>query len=147
MERMTWKHIVLGLLGFSFGVWFCMPRDMSLAPRWEVLVQDGHGRGLAGAEVTWTREADFAPALNGYTLQTADAWGRAAFPAVSVHTSPLLRTFACVRMLVRSVHGTCGYRQNIVAAADHTGELKRTEETLPLKGRGKLLTITLLKNE
>lgn len=144
---MTWKHIVMGVLGFALGYWFCMPRDTTLSPRWEVLVQDGKGRGLAAAEVTRTRESDFDRALNGYTLQAADSWGRAAFPPVHVRTSPLLRALACVRELAHSVHGTCGYRQNIVASVPGYVELKRTEEELPLIGRGRLLTITLRKEE
>lgn len=138
---MTWKHIVMGVLGFTFGLWFCAPRETTFAPRWEVLVQDASAHGLGSAEITQTRKSDVDSTLSGYTIQTADLWGRAAFPSIHTHTSPLLRTVACLRQLAR--HNTCGYHQNITAKVPGYIESARQESNLTLKERGKLLTITL----
>lgn len=141
---MTWKHVVMGVLGFGLGFWLCMPRETALAPRWEVLVQDTAGHGLGGAEVTQTRSSDVAPSLSGYTIQTADGWGRAAFPAVHTRTSPLLRVIACVRVVIaHGPHSRCGYHQDIRADVPGYAESARREGNLTLKERGRLLTITV----
>jgi hypothetical protein len=143
---MTWKHIVMGLVGFSFGLWFCYPREMALEPRWEVLVQDADGHGLLQAEVFQTRYDYATGGGRSETLRQADSYGRVAFPAVSAHTSPLLRTITCVRLKASGKKASCGFHQIIVAAADGYVETARQEGTLPLKGRGELLTVTMQKH-
>lgn len=145
--EMTWKHILLGLIGFSLGIWFCYPREMPLQPRWEVLVQDADGHGLPQASVFLTRYDYASGAGRSEALQHADIYGRAAFPAVSAHTSPLFRTIVCARLRLSGKQSTCGFYQVIVAAVDGYKETSRKESLLPLKGRGNLLTITLRKVE
>ncbi len=121
-----------------------MPRDAVLLPRYEVLVADAAGKGLAGAEVKQMRE-DYA--VSGHvssSLASADSYGRAAFPAVRGRTSPLLRLIVCGRRMVTlGVHAPCGYLHQIAVEVPGYSEAARSESKLPLKGRGNLLRITM----
>ncbi|MEO7029464.1 MAG: hypothetical protein ABI147_08665 [Acidobacteriaceae bacterium] len=147
LQEMKWKSIFAGICGFAFGFWLCMPRDTVLLPRYEVLVADAAGKGLAGAEVKQSRE-DYAISGNvSSSLTSADSYGRAAFPAVRGRTSPLLRLIMCGRRMVTlGVHAPCGYRFQIVAEVPGYAEASRSESKLPLKGRGRLLRITMRQN-
>ena len=141
---MTWKHIVLGVAGFAFGFWACMPREAVLQPRWEVLVVNDVGNGLAGARVHELRQDYITHRNDGTSEQIADSYGRAAFPAVRVRSSPLLRAIACGKQVVsQGAHASCGYYEDIVAELDGYAEAARSVSDLPIKSRGKLLMITL----
>jgi hypothetical protein len=141
---MTWKHIVLGVAGFAIGFWACMPREAVLQPRWEVLVVNDVGNGLAGARVRDMWQDYITDRGDGESDQVADSYGRAAFPAVRVRTSPLLRAIACGKQIAsQGAHAGCGYYQDIVAEVDGYAEAARSVSDLPVKSRGKLLTITL----
>ena len=138
---MTWKHLLAGICGFTFGFWLCMPRAVVWLPRYEVLVVDANGVPFPGSEVRQVRE-DIAAASS--TIATADSYGRAAFPSVHGRPSPLLRLFACERqMATHGIHAPCAYRQQIAAEIPGFVEASRTESDLPLKGRGRLLRITM----
>src|ERR1700728_155320 len=81
-RQMTWKHILAGLCGFGLGFWICMPRDVVLLPRYEVLVQDAFGKGFPLAEVREFRQDYAITAASTSSLAAADSYGRAAFPPV-----------------------------------------------------------------
>ncbi len=141
---MNWKHIVFGVAGFAFGFWACMPREAVLQPRWEVLVVNDVGNGLAGARVHELRQDYITDRAGGTSVQTADSYGRAAFPGVRVRTSPLLRTIACGKQIAsQGAHASCGYHNEITAIVDGYAEAARSVSDLPIGSRGKLLTITL----
>jgi hypothetical protein len=141
---MNWKHILAGFCGFAFGFWLCMPRDAVLQPRWEVLVLDESGHGIAHAAVQEFRQDNVTHLGATSTIQTADSYGRAAFPAVHGRTSPLLRGIACGRQIAsQGAHAGCGYFHDITAALDGYVEVARKESDLPLKGRGRLLQLTM----
>lgn len=141
---MNWKHIVFGVAGFAFGFWACMPREAVLQPRWEVLVVNDVGNGLAGARVHELRQDYITHRAGGTSDQTADSYGRVAFPAVRVRTSPLLRAIACGQEIAsQGAHASCGYYEDIVVQVDGYAEAARSVSDLPIKSRGKLLTITL----
>jgi hypothetical protein len=140
---MAWKKIVAGVSGFLFGFWFCMPRQALLQPRYEVLVSDASGKGIAGARV-WQIQQDHITSRGQATSSAvADSYGRVAFPAVRKRTSPLLRTFACARQKIASRHEACGYSYNFTVETAGNTEIARSESDLPLHGRGRLLRITL----
>ncbi len=136
---MTWKQIVAGICGFVLGFWACMPRELQLAPRYEALVLDAAGKGLAGVRVEQTRR-DFAVTDRvSSSSALADAYGRVAFAAVRARSSPLLRAWVCGRRKTTlGVRAECGYSQEI-----HVGleEMSRVETELPLQGRGRLVVI------
>jgi hypothetical protein len=141
---MTWKHIVAGLCGFGLGFWFCMPRDVVLLPRYEVLVSANSRKGISEAQVEQVRQDYAITSTVSTSLATADDYGRAAFPAVRGRTSPLLRTVVCVRqMRAHGLHAPCGFSQQIVVEVPGYSEVGRAESKLPLKGRGRLLNITM----
>ena len=143
-REMNWKNILAGVCGFAFGFWLCMPRDVVLLPRFEVLVGDVSGKGLAGAEVKQVRQDYAISGSVSSSLSTADGYGRAAFPAVRGHTSPLRRLIVCGRrMATLGVRAPCGYRVQVVAEVSGYAEASRSESKLPLKGRGHLLRITM----
>jgi len=141
---MNWKHIIFGAAGFLFGFWACMPREAVLQPRYEVLVINEVGNGLAGARVHELRQDYITHRAGGTSEETADSYGRAAFPAVRMRTSPLLRAIACGRQIAsQGAHASCGYHHDITADVDGYTETTRSVCDLPIKSRGKLLTITL----
>jgi hypothetical protein len=141
---MTWKHILAGLCGFSLGFWFCMPRDVELLPRYEVLVVDAAGKGFAHAYVKESREDHAITGLTTSTLTIADDYGRAAFPLVRGRTSPLLQTIVCVRLMKSSgMHTPCGYSHQITTDIPGYTESSSTEAPLPLKKRGILIRIIM----
>jgi hypothetical protein len=141
---MTWKHILAGLCGFGFGFWLCMPRDVVLLPRYEVLVQDAFGKGFPLAEVREFRQDYAITGASTSSLATADSYGRAAFPPVHGRTSPLLRLIVCGRLMAaHGLHAPCGYLHQIAIEVPGYTEVSRTESELPLKGRGRLIHITM----
>lgn len=141
---MNWKNILAGVCGFAFGFWLCMPRDVVLLPRYEVLVDDVSGNGLPSAEVKQVRQDYAITGTVSSSLSLADGYGRVAFPAVGGRTSPLLRLIVCGRRMVSfGVHAPCGYRVQIAAEVPGYTEASRSESKLPLKGRGHLLRIVL----
>lgn len=141
---MTWKRIVTGMCGFSFGFWLCMPRDLELMPRYEVLVTDSAGTGLPFVLVKEKRRDLAITRSAGYSLATADMYGRAAFPAVQGHTSPLRRLGVCAQeKWAHGVDAPCGYIYQIEVQIPGYAEGFRNEQKLPLKGRGRLLRIVM----
>src|ERR1700712_1336865 len=143
-KEMNWKQIVAGVCGFSFGFWLCMPRNTPFLPRYEVLVSDVSGKGVAFAPVEQLRQ-DFALAdKETRLLARADSYGRASFLGYGARTSPLRQLIVCgLRMKALGVHAPCGYRHHITAPVPGYSEAWRSESTLPLKGRGQLLQIIL----
>ncbi len=140
---MTWKHLLAGIIGFTFGFWFCMPRQTQLLPRYEVLVTDSEGQGIAAAPVIQRRQ-DFAVTGLTTTIATADTYGRAAFPAIAARTSPLLRAILCTRLMAQNgIHTPCGYSHQITVDFPNRTESNRTYDPLPLKARGGLIHITM----
>jgi hypothetical protein len=143
---MTWKHILAGLCGFTLGFWFCMPRDITLLPRYEVLVLDSSGKGLPAIYVKQLRQ-DFA--ISNQTtssLATTDSYGRASFTLVRGRTSPLRRAILCGRrMAIQGIHAPCGYLHQITADVPNYVEASRSESDFPLKSRGLLLHIIMQK--
>jgi hypothetical protein len=141
---MTWKHLLAGLCGFAFGFWLCMPRDVVLLPRYEVLMEDASGKGFPLAEVKEFRQDYAISGATSSSIATADSYGRAAFPPVHGRTSPLLRLIICGRLMAaHGVHAPCGYLHQITAEVPGYTEASRTESDLPLKDRGRLLHITM----
>jgi len=141
---MTWKHLLAGLCGFAFGFWLCMPREVLLLPRYEVLVTVASGRGFPHAEVRQLRQDNAVSAATSSSFATADSYGRAAFPAVRATTSPLRRLILCARLMAaQGIHTPCGYRHQITAEAPGYVEASRSESDLPLKDRGRLLRIAI----
>jgi hypothetical protein len=141
---MRWKQYLAGLCGFLFGFWICMPRDVQLMPRYEVLVQDANGKGLPAAQVEQLRQDYAISGATSFSFSTADAYGRAAFPAVGGHTSPLLRIIVCGRQ--KASHGIaapCGYLHQFVVDAPGYTEASRSESDLPLRDRGRLVRFTM----
>jgi hypothetical protein len=141
---MNWKHILAGICGFTFGFWLCMPRDILLLPRYEVLVTDAAGKGFPAVEVHQFRQDNAITGAASSSFATADTYGRAAFPSVGGHTSPLLRLIECGRLLkARGLQTPCGYHHQITVDLPDYTESTRTETDLPLKNRGHLLSIVL----
>jgi len=132
------------MCGFSFGFWLCMPRDIELMPRYEVLVTDSAGKGLPFVLVREKRR-DFAITRSAsYSLATADVYGRAAFSAIQGHTSPLRRLMVCAQeKWARGVNAPCGYLHEIEVRVPGYVEGFRDEAKLPLKGRGRLVRIVM----
>ena len=142
--HMNWKHIVAGLAGFAVGFWLCIPRDTLLQQRWEVRVVDPAGNAIPGASVRELRRDYATGAGESTSLQTADSFGRVAFQAVRVRSSPLLQGAGCaVRMVTKGVQASCRYTQEITVAANGYTEAGRTAQSMRLKERGSLLKITL----
>jgi hypothetical protein len=141
---MSWKHYLAGLCGFVLGFWFCMPRDVVLMPRYEVLIEDASGKGLASAQVEQLRQDYAISGTTSHSFSTADSYGRAAFPAVGGRTSPLRRVIVCGRqMAAQGVHAPCGYLHSFAVDVPGLAEAGRFESDLPLKGRGRLVRITM----
>jgi hypothetical protein len=141
---MTWKHLLAGLCGFAFGFWLCMPRDVVLLPRYEVLMEDASGKGFPLAEVKEFRQDYAISGATSSSIATADSYGRAAFPLVRGRSSPLRRLVFCGRLMAaHGVHAPCGYLHQITAEVPGYTEALRTESALPLKDRGRLLHITM----
>jgi hypothetical protein len=141
---MNWKHILAGICGFAFGFWLCMPRDVVLLPRYEVLVLDENGIAFPSAQVEQVRRDFAVSGLTSSSLATADSYGRAAFPAVRAHTNPLLRLIVCGRQIAaHGIRTPCGFHQQITAEVPGYTEASRSETTPPLKSRGRLLRLTL----
>src|ERR1700744_5758992 len=86
-----WKHYLAGLCGFVLGFWLCMPRNVVLMPRYEVLVENASGKGLASVQVEQLRQDYVISNTTSFSFSTDDSYGRVAFPAVSGRASPLLR--------------------------------------------------------
>jgi hypothetical protein len=141
---MTWKHLLAGLCGFGFGFWLFMPRDAVLLPRYEVLLEDASGKGFPLAEVREFRQDYVISGVTSSSIATADSYGRAAFPVVHGRTSPLRRLIVCGRLMAaHGVHTPCGYLHQIAVEVPGYAETSRTESELPLKGRGRLIHITM----
>jgi hypothetical protein len=141
---MGWKHYLAGLCGFVLGFWLCMPRNVVLVPRYEVLVEDASGKGLAAAQVEQLRQDYAISGATSFSFATADGWGRAAFPAISGRTSPLRRMIFCGRrMAAQGVHAPCGYLHSFAVEVPGYAEASRSESDLPLRGRGRLVHITM----
>jgi len=141
---MGWKHYLAGLCGFVLGFWGCMPRNVVLMPRYEVLVQDATGKGLTSARVEQLRQDYAISGAESHSFSVADSYGRAAFPAVSGRTSPLLRVISCGRqMAAHGVHAPCGYSHQFAVEVPGYVEASRSESDLPLKSRGRLVLITM----
>ena len=121
-----------------------MPRNVVLMPRYEVLVQDASGKGLASAQVEQLRQDYAISGTTSFSFSTADSYGRVAFPAVSGRTSPLLQMLACGRqMAAHGVHAPCGYRHEFVVEVPGYAETSRSESDLPLQSRGRLVHVTM----
>ena len=121
-----------------------MPRDIKLMPRYEVLVTDSAGKGLPFVLVKEQRRDVAITRSAGYSLATADIYGRAAFPAVQGHTSPLRQLVVCAQeKWARGVDAPCGYIYRIEVQVPGYAEGFRDETELPLKGRGRLLRIVM----
>ena len=141
---MGWKHYLAGLCGFVLGFWICMPRDVVLMPRYEVLVEDASGKGLASAQVEQLRQDYAISGTTSFSFSTADNYGRVAFPAVSGRTSPLFRAIRCGReMAAHGIHAPCGYLHAFNVEAAGYAEASRSESDLPLRSRGRLVRITM----
>ena len=141
---MSWRHYLAGLCGFVLGFWICMPRDVVLLPRYEVLVEDASGKGLASARVEQLRQDYAISGAVSHSFSDADSYGRSAFPAVGGRTSPLLRAISCARqMAAHGVHAPCRYLHQFAVEVPGYAEAGRSESDLPLKGRGRLLRITM----
>jgi hypothetical protein len=141
---MSWKHYFAGLCGFVLGFWFCMPRNVVLMPRYEVLVEDASGKGLASVQVEQLRQDYAISGTTSFSFSTADSYGRVAFPAVSGRTSPLLQVIACGRqMAAHGVHASCGYMHSFAVDAPGYAEASRSESDLPLKSRGRLVRVAM----
>lgn len=139
-----WKHYLAGLCGFVVGFWLCMPRNVVLMPRYEVLVEDATGKGLAAARVEQLRQDYAVSGTTSFSFSTADSYGRVAFPAVSGQTSPLLRIIRCGRqMAAHGVHAPCGYVHSFAVDVPGYAEADRSESDLPLRSRGRLVHITM----
>jgi hypothetical protein len=107
---MQWKQYLAGLCGFLFGFWMCMPRDVVLMPRYEVLVTDASGIGASSAVVKQVRQDYAITGAVSSSLATADSYGRVAFPPVPGRTSPLFRLIFCARLKIAGgAHAPCGY--------------------------------------
>jgi len=141
---MSWKHYLAGLCGFVFGFWFCMPRNIVLMPRYEVLVEDPSGKGLASVRVEQLRQDYAISNTTSFSFSTADSYGRVAFPAVSGRTSPLFRVIFCGRrMATQGIHAPCEYLHQFAVEAPGYVEAGRSESDLPLRSRGRLVRITM----
>jgi len=141
---MSWKHYLAGLCGFVLGFWFCMPRNVVLMPRYEVLVEDSSGNGLASAQVEQLRQDYATSGATSFSFSTADSYGRAAFPAVSGRTSPSRQVILCGRqMAAHGVHAPCGYLHGFEVEFPGYVEASRSESDLPLRSRGRLVRITM----
>jgi hypothetical protein len=141
---MSWKHYLAGLCGFVLGFWFCMPRNVLLMPRYEVLVEDASGKGLASAQVEQVRQDYAISGTTSFSFSIADSYGRAAFPAVSGRTSPLRRAILCGRqMAAHGAHAPCGYAHSFALDVPGYAEASRSESDLPLQSRGRLLRVTM----
>lgn len=141
---MGWKHYFAGLCGFVFGFWVCMPRNVVLMPRYEVLVQDASGKGLASARVEQLRQDYGISGTTSHSFADADSYGRVAFPGASGRTSPLLQAVACGRqMAMHGIYAPCGYRHEFAVEVPGYAETSRPESDLPLKSRGRLVRITM----
>ena len=117
---------------------------MALLPRYEVLVEDASGKGFPLAEVREFRQDYAITGASTSSLATADSYGRAAFPSAHGRTSPLRRLIVCGRLMAaHGVHTPCGYLHQIAAEVPGYVEASRTESELPLKGRGRLIHITM----
>ena len=143
-SEMGWKHYLAGLCGFALGYWFCMPRVVVLMPRYEVLIEDASGQGLASAQVEQLRQDYAISGTTSFSFSTADSYGRAAFPAVSGRTSPLRRVILCGRqMAAHGVHAPCGYLHSFAVGVPGYAQTGRSESDLPLRRRGRLVRITM----
>jgi len=141
---MGWKHYLAGLCGFVLGYWLCMPRNVVLMPRYEVLVEDASGKGLASAQVEQLRQDYAISGTTSSSFSTADSYGRAQFPAVSGRTSPLLRIIHCGgQMAAHGVHAPCGYIHSLLVDVPGYAEASRSESDLPLRSRGRFVHITM----
>jgi hypothetical protein len=141
---MGWKHYLAGLCGFMLGFWACMPRNVMLMERYEVLVEDASGKGLRAARVEQVRQDHAVSGTTSHLFADADSYGRVAFPAVSGRTSPLLQVFACGRqMAAHGVHAPCEYSHQFAVEVPGYVEANRAESELPLKGRGRLVLVTM----
>ena len=107
----------------------------------------GRGRLWQGPAVRRGRAArqDFAvSAKTSFSFSTADAYGRAAFPAVSGRTSPLLRAIVCGRLkVVSGISAPCGYLHTFTVEVPGYAEVSSTDSALPLQARGRLVRITM----
>ena len=141
---MTWRHYLAGLCGFVLGFWLCMPRNVVLMPRYEVLVEDTSSKGLASARVEQLRQDYAVSGTTSFSFSTADSYGRVAFPAVSGRTSPLLRIIHCGRqMAAHGVHAPCRYVYSFALDVPGYAEAGRSESDLPLRSRGRLVHVTM----
>jgi len=141
---MTWKHILAGICGFALGYWLCMPRDIVLLQRCEVLVTGADGKGLPPIYVKELRQDNAISGETSFSLALTDGYGRTAFPPVRGRTSPLRRLIFCGRLMAaHGVHTPCGYLHDVTVDVPGYVEGSRSESDLPLKGRGHLIHITM----